>query len=78
MKTMRTAVAAAMLAAGACGCACFNETSVAYSRTTSMGRELVDLKEAKDKGLLSEEEYAKARKEILEAVGAQIQIPAKP
>ncbi len=33
--------------------------------TTTMGQELQDLEESKNKGLLSEKEYKKARKAIL-------------
>lgn len=59
-------IAAALVVAGASGCAMFNRGTLHYSRTTTVGKELVDLKDAKDKGALSEEEYAKAKKDILE------------
>ena len=48
------------------GCAMFNKGTLQYSRTTTMGKELIDLQEAKAKGALTEEEYAKAKKAILE------------
>lgn len=62
-------VAAAALAFSASGCAMFNRGNrgtMHYSRTTTMGKELVDLKDARDKGALTEDEYAKAKKAILE------------
>jgi hypothetical protein len=58
-------MAAALLAAGLSGCAMFNRGMMNYTRNTTIGKELVDLKDAKDKGALSEEEYLKAKKEIL-------------
>ncbi len=36
------------------------------NRTTTIGRELVDLQDAKARGAISEEEYTKAKKDILE------------
>jgi hypothetical protein len=54
------------LALGASGCALFNRGTMHYSRTTTVGRELVDLKDALDKGVVTEDEYAKAKKDILE------------
>ncbi len=59
-------IAAALMVAGVSGCAMFNRGTLHYSRTTTVGHELIDLKDAKDKGALSEEEYAKAKKDILE------------
>ncbi len=59
-------LAAVVLAGGLSGCAMFNSGTMHYSRTTTMGKELVDLQEAKAKGALSDEEYAKAKKDILE------------
>ena len=48
------------------GCASFNKGTMRYSRTTTIGQELVDLKAARDKGALSDEEYNKLKKEIME------------
>jgi hypothetical protein len=47
------------------GCAMFNRGTLHYSRTTTMGKELVDLKDALDKGALTQDEYAKAKKDVL-------------
>jgi len=67
-------VMAAMVMAGASGCALFNKGTLHYSRTTTVGKELVDLKDAMDKGALTQDEYAKAKKDILE--GGPIKIDA--
>lgn len=47
------------------GCAMFNRGTLHYNRTTTMGKELVDLKDALDKGALTQDEYAKAKKDVL-------------
>jgi hypothetical protein len=48
------------------GCAMFNRATVTHTRTTTIGQELIDLQEAKEKGTLSDEEYDKLKKEIIE------------
>lgn len=70
-------LAAALLAVGLSGCACCNRGTLYYTRTTTMGKELVDLKDAKDKGALSDEEYAKAKKEMLEGRPIKIEPACK-
>jgi len=66
MKKQAAAVAAGLaLAAGLSGCAMFNRGTLHYNRTTTIGRELIDLKEARDKGAVTEAEYAKVKEEIL-------------
>lgn len=57
--------AAVLLAAGLSGCAMFNRGTMCYTRNTTMGKELIDLKDANEKGALSDEEYGKAKKDIL-------------
>ena len=47
------------------GCAMFNKATVTHTRTTTIGKELIDLQDAKDKGIVSDEEYNKLKKEIL-------------
>lgn len=67
--TKRRVVAVAALAVvvgGLSGCAMFNKGTLHYNRTTTIGKELVDLQEAKAKGVISDEEYTKAKKDILE------------
>lgn len=53
-------LAAAGLALGAC-----SSSSKVEARTTTVGQELQDLDEARDKGLLTEDEYQAKRKEIM-------------
>lgn len=55
-----------ILVSGISGCAMGNRGTVHYNRTTTIGQELLDLQEAKDKGALSEQEYDKAKKDLLE------------
>jgi hypothetical protein len=62
------------LAVSASGCAMFNRGALHYSRTITIGKELVDLKDAMDKGALTQDEYAKAKKDILE--GGPVKIEA--
>ena len=59
------------------GCAMFNEGTVHYSRTTTVGKELVDLKEAKADGAISEEEYIKLKEEIMKGGPINIHIETK-
>jgi hypothetical protein len=68
-------ITAVVLVAGVSGCAMFNRGTMHYNRTTTIGKELVDLKEAKDKGALSEEEYIKAKKDILEGGPVKVEAP---
>lgn len=68
-------IAAIALAVSASGCAMFNRGTMHYNRTTTMGKELVDLKDAMDKGALTADEYAKAKKDVLE--GGPVKFEAK-
>ena len=65
-KSVVTGLALAVAAGGLTGCAMFNKGTLHYSRTTTIGKELVDLQEAQAKGAISDEEYTKAKKDILE------------
>jgi hypothetical protein len=65
MKAAGAVAAALALMLIASGCAMFNKGTLHYSRTTTVGKELVDLKDALDKGALTQDEYAKAKKDIL-------------
>lgn len=67
-------IAAIALAVSASGCAMFNKGTLHYSRTFTIGKELVDLKDAMDKGALTQDEYVKAKKDILE--GGPVKIDA--
>ena len=68
MTAARGLAVLAALAVMACasGCAMFNKGTLHYARTTTVGKELVDLKDAMDKGAVNADEYAKAKKDILE------------
>ena len=68
MRVNRTVPSLVLLAAfaGALpGCGRGSKTEVTTSSTTK-GRELQDLEDAKNKGLISEKEYNAQRKKILE------------
>ena len=75
MKTKAIALAMVLLAAGVAGCAMFNRGTLNYQRTTTIGKELVDLKDARDKGAITDAEYAKVKKEIME--GGPIKVDAE-
>ena len=47
------------------GCAMFNKGTLHYKRTTTIGKELVDLKKARDNEAISEQEYIKLKEEII-------------
>lgn len=47
------------------GCAAFNRASVTHTRSTTMGQELIDLRKAKDAGLVNDAEYERTRRLIL-------------
>lgn len=53
---------------GLSGCALFNKGSVQYTRTTTVGQEIMDLQQARDQNAITEEEYNDAKKEILKLV----------
>jgi hypothetical protein len=46
-------------------CAMFNKGTMHYNRTTTIGKELIDLKKARDNEVISEEEYTKLKEEIM-------------
>ncbi|MBN2684753.1 MAG: hypothetical protein JXR40_05700 [Pontiellaceae bacterium] len=58
---------AVSLIAGLSGCAMFNRGELQYTRTTTIGKELVDLQDARERGIISEEEFYFAKKSILES-----------
>lgn len=55
----------ALFTLGACGGGGAKSTNI--NSSTTMGQELTDLQAARDKGLISEKEYNKARKDILKS-----------
>lgn len=65
MKIFKAWIVAGVLVAGLSGCALLNKVDVEYSRHTTIGQELIDLQKAKDKGVISDEEYFNAKKDVL-------------
>ena len=60
---------AGMLAVAACcfmmsGCAMFNRTTIENVDNTTIGEQLIDLKNARDKGAITEQEYNDLRERI--------------
>lgn len=53
-----------------CAGAAFNRVEFTLERNFSVGRELMDLKEAHNLGILTDAEYLQAKEEILELVSA--------
>lgn len=41
-------------------------SDVKQTTTTTMGQELIDLKESHDRGIITDEEYQRAKKDIIE------------
>lgn len=76
MKTtkMLPTLLAVLLIVSLTGCAMFNKGTAHYSRTTTVGQELMDLQEAKDKEIITEEEYTKLREEIMKGGPIQVKI----
>lgn len=48
-----------------CAGAAFNKVSVTANRHITIGQELIDLKEAHEKGIISDTEYMQAKEQIL-------------
>lgn len=66
---MKKVLVGCVAMAGACvvlsGCAMFNKTELCTERNTTIGRELMDLKAAKDQGTITDAEYAELKKQIM-------------
>ena len=73
MKRIVGILAVIILVSGITGCAIENKGTMHYNRTTTIGKELLDLKEAKDKGALSEEEYNKVKEDLLKSGSIKIE-----
>ena len=65
MKRIAGILAAIILVSGITGCAMGNKGTLHYNRTTTIGKELLDLKEAKDKNIISQQEYDKVKKDLI-------------
>ena len=68
MRLVRHGLLLALLALAVPGCALFNTVRLEYSRTTTLGQELIDLKEALDKGAITATEF-EALKETVKKGG---------
>jgi len=65
MKLFKALIVAGVLIFGMSGCAMLNRVDVKYSRHTTIGQELLDLQQAHEKGVISDEEYICTKKEVL-------------
>lgn len=66
IKTMNLAIAlTAVTLFSGCAGAAFNRVSVTANRHITIGQELMDLKEAHEKGIISDTEYMETKKQIL-------------
>ena len=75
VKQVAAVFAATAMISVLAGCAMFNKGTLHYNRTTTIGKELIDLQEAKEKGAISEKEYDKARKDILSGGPLKVEEP---
>ena len=68
MRKLRTTLIAlsALAALGLSACGGGGAKVEAVSTTTTMGQELQDLEDAYNKGIITEKEYNKAKKSVLE------------
>lgn len=71
MKTVRFCVVLAMAAALLGGCCGGGTTTVKTEPaiTTTTGQQLIDLKKAYDSGAITEDQYNKMKKEVIEKSG---------
>jgi len=66
MKAIKIVVICTVIACMT-GCMALNRIEMSVSRNTTIGKELVDLNEAKEKGIISQKEYEKAKRKLLES-----------
>ena len=62
--------ACASIVLSGCAGAAFNRVDLTLNRNITVGQELVDLQDAHKKGVISDTEYARAKKDILDMVSA--------
>lgn len=63
------AIAALALLTGCAGAA-FNRIDMTVHRNITVGQELIDLKEAHEKGIINDSEYASAKQNVLSVLSA--------
>ena len=66
-RTLLPSLAVSLVVLIAPGCGFLNFLSTSQSRETSAGRDLIDLKEARDKNVISQDEYVKLRAKVLKS-----------
>jgi len=79
MKTLNAllvAAAAATLLSGCAGAA-FNRVNLTVSRNITIGQELMDLQVAHEKGIISDSEYAEAKKNVLNVLSTLGEVDVK-
>ncbi len=64
-RTLMTALLASTLAFGLAACGGGGATSATAITTTTTGQQLIDLKAARDSGAITEGEYERQRRKIL-------------
>ena len=71
MNALRTCVVLAVGAAILGGCCGGGSTKVQSTTTTTTGQQLIDLKKAYTEGAITEEQYNKMKKQVLESSGGE-------
>ena len=66
-KIVKSSVVITILSACICTTGCIGSICGTHIKEHTIGRELMDLQEAKDKNIISNEEFFKKKSEILEA-----------
>ncbi len=56
------------------GCAVANEQNIHKTRATTIGQELIDLEKAKDANIITDEEFAKAKQDLLKEASMDVSI----
>jgi hypothetical protein len=70
-KIMYTSMAVlTVIVLAGCAGAAFNKVDLTLNRNITVGQELLDLQAAHEKGVISDTEYAAAKKDILKMVSA--------
>ncbi len=71
MNALRACVVLAVGAAILGGCCGGGSTKVQSTTTTTTGQQLIDLKKAYTEGAITEEQYNKMKKQVLESSGGE-------
>ena len=70
MKILNSLLASVMAVTLLTGCAgaAFNRIDMTVHRNITVGQELIDLKEAHEKGIINDTEYAEAKQNVLKVL----------